>query len=121
MASKGSKASFVSRVSQAKKEASEKKPEWDASTTASKKDKTIEEKMASKIAKEVLKDNPKLRQVHSGNSVKQILEREAKRQMLLAAQGGEYKGPVISRVEEKGTRDKDDPSNLPYLHKHPAV
>ena len=41
--------------------------------------------------------------------------------MLMKAQGGEYKGPVISRVEEKGQRDKDDPSNLPYLHKHPAV
>lgn len=66
MASKNSKASFASRVSQAKKEAGEKKPEWDASTTASKKQKSIEERMASKIAQEVLKDNPKLRQVHSG-------------------------------------------------------
>ena len=47
--------------------------------------------MASKIAQEVLRDNAKLRAVHSGNSIKQLLEREAKRQMaLIAADGGDY-------------------------------
>ena len=77
--------------------------------------------MASKIAQEVLRDNPKIRQVHSGASIKMLLEKEAKKQMAIAAKGGEYKGPVISRIEEKGQRDKADPSNLPYLHKNPAV
>jgi hypothetical protein len=33
--------------------------------------------MASKIAAEVLKDNAKLRGVHSKDSIKMILEREA--------------------------------------------
>lgn len=108
-------------MSEAKKKESKALPEWDASTTASKQKKTIEEKVASKIAKEVLKDNPKLASVHSGASVKAILEKEAKRQMLLKANGGEYTGPIISLVEEKGKRDKNDPSNLPYLHKHPAI
>jgi hypothetical protein len=37
--------------------------------------------MASKIASEVLKDNAKLRGVHSKESIKAILEKEAKRQM----------------------------------------
>ena len=78
-ASKASKASFASRVSEAKKREVASKPEWDASTTASKQKKTIEEKVASKIATEVLKDNPKLGSVHSAQSVQKILEREAKR------------------------------------------
>ena len=56
-----------------------------------------EDRIASKIANEVLRDNAKLRAVHSGHSIKQLLEREAKRQ-LAAAQGGAYEGPVISRV-----------------------
>ena len=68
----------------------------------------------------MLKDNAKLRAVHSGNSIKQLLEREAKRQMAMA-NGGAYQGPVISRIVEKGDKDKADPSNLPYLHKNPAI
>ena len=60
------------------KAASEKK-EWDASTTASQKGLNEEDKIAAKIAAEVLKDNAKLRAVHSGQSIKQLLEREAKR------------------------------------------
>ena len=38
---------------------------------------TAEEKMARKIAKEVLKDNSKLRGVHSDASIQKILEKEA--------------------------------------------
>jgi len=38
-----------------------------------------EDRIAAKIASEVLRDNAKLRAVHSGNSIKQLLEREAKR------------------------------------------
>ena len=41
--------------------------------------------------------------------------------MAIAAKGGEYTGPVIAVSVEKGNRDKADPSNLPYLHKNPAV
>lgn len=37
--------------------------------------------MASKIAAEVLKDNSKLRGVHSKESIKKILEKEALKQM----------------------------------------
>jgi len=40
---------------------------------------SAEDRIAQKIASEVLKDNSKLRAVHSGNSIKKLLEREAKR------------------------------------------
>ena len=83
---------------------------------------STEDRIASKIASEVLRDNAKLRGVHSNTSIKQILEREAKRQMaLVEANGGVYTGPVISKIVEKAQKDKQDPSNLPYLHKNPAV
>ena len=41
--------------------------------------------------------------------------------MAIAAKGGKYTGPVIAVSQEKGNRDKADPSNLPYLHKNPAI
>ena len=52
--------------------------------------------------------------------MKKLLEREAKKQ-LLAETGGEYKPPVLSKIVERGGIDKDDPSNLPHLHKCPYV
>jgi hypothetical protein len=55
------------------------KPDWDASTTATKNKASAEDRMASKIAAEVLKENAKLRGVHSKESIKAILEKEAKR------------------------------------------
>lgn len=76
--------------------------------------------MASQIASEVLKDNAKLRAVHSKESIKAILEREAKRQMKMAVDK-EYPHPVISEIKEQVAVNRADPSNLPYLHKNPAV
>lgn len=96
--------------------------EWDRSTVASEKKQilTAEDKVAARIANEVLKDNQKLRGVHSNQSIKKILEKEAKRQ-LLAETGGVYNPPVMVKVQERGAVNKADPSNLPYLHKCPAV
>ena len=54
--------------------------------------------MANKIAAEVLRDNTQLRGIHSNNSIKMILEKEAKKQMAIAAKGGEYTGPVIAVI-----------------------
>jgi len=50
-------------------------------STASKKEQaaTTEDRIASKIAAEVLRDNQKLKGVHSGASIKKILEKEAKK------------------------------------------
>jgi hypothetical protein len=54
--------------------------EWDKSTVASESKKhSAEDKMASMIANQVLKENQKLRGVHSNQSMKKILEKEAKR------------------------------------------
>jgi len=109
-------------MSQAKKQAADSKHDWDQSVTSEKKKVSAEDRMASKIANEVLRDNAKLRAVHSGNSIKHLLEREAKRQMqLIDADGGDYKGPVVSRIVERQKKDGADPSNLPYLHKNPAI
>lgn len=74
--------SYVARVKEAKKREQEDKPEWDRSTTGGDKKKfSAEDRMASQIASEVLKDNHKLRAVHSKDSIKRILEKEARRQM----------------------------------------
>jgi hypothetical protein len=73
--------------------------------------------MASKIAMEVLKDNTKLRGIHSKESIKAILEKEALKQMQLSP----YQEPLISRIIDKDIKTGVDPSNLPYLHKNPAV
>jgi hypothetical protein len=47
-----------------------------------------------------------------------LLEKEAKRYM---AEGGEYRPPIVSTIKEKATNDGPNPSNLPYLHKNPAI
>jgi hypothetical protein len=43
---------------------------------------------------------------------------EAKKQLM---QNDGYKGPIVSVIKEKESRDPADPSNLPYLHKNPAI
>ena len=56
--------------------------EWDASTVNSEtKRLTTEERMARKIAKEVLQNNKKLGNVHSDASLQKLLEREAKKHL----------------------------------------
>lgn len=97
------------------------KPEWDRSTRgggdiAGKQ--STEDRIALRLANEVLKDNAKLRGVHSASSIKKLLEKEAKKQ-LLANQ--DYKGPIVSVIKEKELKDELDPSYLPYLHKNPAI
>lgn len=77
---------------------------------------STEERIARKIAKDVLRDNKKLGGVHSDASLQKLLEREAKRHL-----EQEYKGPVINQVATRGRVDPSDPSNLPYLHKNPAI
>jgi hypothetical protein len=40
---------------------------------------------------------------------------------LIASAGGDYEGPVVSRIVERQKKEGLDPSNLPYLHKNPAI
>jgi hypothetical protein len=62
--------------------AEQAKAEWDqGSLTSEQRNRKAEDRMASKIAAEVLKDNQKLRGVHSKESIKKILEKEALKQM----------------------------------------
>lgn len=103
------------------KEAAEK-AEWDRSTKMSEAEqKTAEDRVAAKIVNDMMRDNKKLGAVHSKISMKKLLEKEAKRQLLEATNGGIYEPPVMSRIIERGTVNRKDPSNLPYLHKCPAV
>ena len=112
-----SKKSLRSQVLEAIQEEGQKKPDWDATTKGDKE--TTEDRIARKLAKEVLRDNAKLRGVHSESSIKKLLEKEAKK-ALLANEG--YKGPVVSVIKEKEVnKDGIDPSYLPYLHKNPAI
>lgn len=69
----------MSRVTEAKRREAEDRPEWNASTTSERKKPSAEDRVASKIAAEVLRDNAKLRGIHSNNSIKILLEKEAKR------------------------------------------
>ena len=111
-----------SRVEAEKKRDAAAKPEWDQTTTTSQREKktSVEDRVAAKIANEMLKDNQKLRGIHSNVSIKKIIEKEAKRQ-LLDETGGKYPEPLVSKVVEKSRVNRNDPSNLPYLHKCPAV
>jgi beta-phosphoglucomutase-like phosphatase (HAD superfamily) len=82
-------------------EAKEKaeKADWDGTSINSEaRHKKAEDRMAAKIATEVLSNNPKLRGVHSKESIKKILEKEAIRQM---QQEGSYPAPNIVRINEK--------------------
>ena len=82
-ASQASKASFKSRVTAEKKRQQDEVSEWDKSMTSEQRNKqSAEDRVANRIASEVLKDNAKLRGVHSGASIKKILEKEAKKQLL---------------------------------------
>lgn len=97
------------------------KPEWDRSTRGGDLKNSTEDRIARKLAQEVLRDNAKLRGVHSSNSIKKLLEKEAKKQ-LLSGLPDNYKGPVVSVIKEKELNKDDlDPSYLPYLHKNPAI
>ena len=45
--------------------------------------------------------------------------KEAKKQLMAQA---DYKGPVIAVIKEKELKEPgQDYSNLPYLHKNPAI
>ena len=56
------------------------KPDWDTSTNAGdKKDDNLEDLIASWLAKQILEQNPNLKGVHSKQSMKILLEQEAKK------------------------------------------
>lgn len=98
----------------------EKKEQWDTSTQAEKRKQTVEEKLASKLADQILESNPNLKAIHSKTSMKKMLENEAARQ-LIGAEGGGYQGPKVSILKDHEMNREIQASNLPYLHKNPAI
>ena len=65
--------SYKSRLAEEKQRNAETKSQWNESVSSSKADMTPEDRLARKIASEVLRDNQKLRGIHSEQSIKQIL------------------------------------------------
>ena len=63
-----------------------------------------------------MEEYPNLKNIHSKTSMQAMLEREAKKQM-----GGEYQPPVVSTIKDHEMLQKVSASNLPYLHKTPAI
>ena len=98
----------------------DKKEEWDTSTQADKKKPSLEEKLASKLADQILESNPNLKGIHSKTSMKKMLEKEATRQ-LIGADGGGYQGPKVAILKDHEMNRDIQASNLPYLHKNPAI
>ncbi|OMJ72730.1 hypothetical protein SteCoe_28763 [Stentor coeruleus] len=115
--SKNSKVSMNSFVSKARSQIEKylegnkkNEAEWDRSTRNDKVSITDEEKIAKLVADQVLANYPNLKSIHSNASVRKMLEKEAKNQLI---------GPVITTIKED--RAKLDASNPPHLHRNPAV
>ena len=90
-------------MAEAKEERS--KQDFDAgSLTSEQRNKKAEDRMAAKIAAEVLKDNQKLRGVHSKESIKKILEKEALKQnmMRVISKPANNKGEEAKEEEDQG-------------------
>lgn len=95
------------------------KPEWDISQAGHDgKARDEQELLASRLANEVLDQYPNLKNVHSKQSVKVMLESEARKQL---EEGGVYSGPMVATHKDHMKKEKVEASNLPYLHKNPAI
>ncbi|KAL4476990.1 hypothetical protein ABPG72_011687 [Tetrahymena utriculariae] len=95
------------------------KNDWDGISQQETKHKaTLEERIAKHVADEVLRNYKHLGAVHSNQSIRKLLEREAQQYI----NKGNVDGPVISVVKENTLRKNEiDPNNLPYLHRNPAI
>ncbi len=109
--------SLRSQVEKAVKE--EGKRDWDPSVKSEYKMST-EDKVAARLAQEVLKDNSKLKGIHSNQSIQRILQKAAK-EGLYGNNVEPYKGPIVSTIKDKEMLAGPHASNLPYLHKNPAI
>lgn len=119
--SRMSKASKKSELrDEIQREEERKKEQWDTSTNAEKRERTVEEKLASKLADQILENNPNLKGVHSKTSMRKMLEKEAARQ-LIEQDGGGFEGPRITTLKDHEMKKDIEASNLPYLHKNPAI
>eukprot|EP00357_Protocruzia_adherens_P012552 CAMPEP_0115011858 /NCGR_PEP_ID=MMETSP0216-20121206/24334_1 /TAXON_ID=223996 /ORGANISM="Protocruzia adherens, Strain Boccale" /LENGTH=441 /DNA_ID=CAMNT_0002380689 /DNA_START=32 /DNA_END=1357 /DNA_ORIENTATION=+ len=94
---------------------------WDKSSKVARDFKAgDEDRLAREIANEVLQSRQSLRGVHSNQSIRKLLEKEAKKQIQDSMNGHVYE-PKINVIKEKEDRGQPDASNLPYLHRNPAI
>jgi len=106
--------SMADTVKEMKEKEKTEKRDWDKSVKGVEK-LTVEEKAAIQIADQVLQNAPQLKGVHSKSSIRKILEREAKAQLMAKEE------PKIVTVKDRERVGNMDPSNLPYLHRNEAV
>lgn len=115
-----SKMSRKSEIMDEIKRDDRRKEEWDASTQGERKKQTVEERLATKLADQILENNPNLKGIHSKTSMRKMLEKEATKQ-LIDHDGGGYTGPLVATLKDHEMRRDIQASNLPYLHKNPAI
>jgi len=97
-------------------------PEWDSSTNAGdKREPPGTSASARAVAEELLRENPNLAAKHSTKSLASIVEKtEARSTGMTAQQLPPLR--VVTVIENPKVPTKlIDPSNLPYLHRNPAV
>jgi len=96
------------------------KKDWDTMSTTTKKNAvTIEERIAKHVADEIIRNNTEFRHFHSNASVRRILEKEAQKH--LEESRGIRAPEIVSNKEYFLRKDVQDPNNLPYLHRNPAI
>ena len=115
-----SKMSKKSEIMDQIKKEDRQKEDWDTSTQPERKKQTAEQKLASRLADQILESNPNLKNIHSKTSMKKMLEAEASKQ-LAATSGGGYQGPRVATLKDHEMNNEIQASNLPYLHKNPAI
>ena len=107
-------------------------PDWDSSTNAGDRTKHHFSETSRAMAEEMLRENPELAQKHSVRSLAAVVEKQQgggapTKQRWVPPEHGiteEDLPPlrVVTVIENPRVPTKDvDPSNLPYLHRNPAV
>jgi len=92
------------------------KPDWDASTRAGEETGPRVSQSARAMADAMLKENPNLREKHSVRSLAAMVEKHEPTVEELPPLR------IVTVVENPKVNTKQiDPSNLPYLHRNPAV
>jgi len=93
-----------------------KQPEWDVSTAAGDARETRVSGAAREMAEQLLNDNPDMRAKHSVKSLASIVEKSRTTEAELPPLR------IVTVVENPRVAEKQiDPSNLPYLHRNPAI
>lgn len=105
-------------------EAKSEKPEWDSSTNAGDRDRGSVNTSARAMAEELMRENPELAAKHSVKSLSSVVTKRLAGTAPMFGDDHEQLPPlrVVTVVENPKVETKQiDASNLPYLHRNPAV